>query len=133
MRTTDSRHDLPAAPNLLNRNFTAAAPNQIWLADITYVETDEGRLCLSTVMDPARRKVVGWAMRDHLHTELPLAALRMAKRLWRSPVRVSRDREHGFQYSSGVGRLVELQVSVEDLTLRLALRSVDAGRGSGRG
>ena len=78
VRTTDSRHDLPIAPNLLNRNFTAAAPNRIWLADITYVETDEGWLYLSTVMDLYSRRIVGWAMRDHLRTELPLAALRMA-------------------------------------------------------
>ena len=51
VRTTDSRHDFPIAPNLLERNFTAAAPNRIWLADITYVETDQGWLYLATVMD----------------------------------------------------------------------------------
>src|SRR5882672_3852191 len=51
VRTTDSRHDFPIAPNLLDRNFTAAAPNRIWLADITYVETDQGWLYLATVMD----------------------------------------------------------------------------------
>ena len=50
-RTTDSRHDLPIAPNLLGRNFLATARNRIWLADITYVETGEGWLYLSTVMD----------------------------------------------------------------------------------
>jgi len=49
VRTTDSRHDLPIAPNLLDRNFTAAAPNRIWLADITYVETDQGWLYLAVV------------------------------------------------------------------------------------
>jgi transposase InsO family protein len=47
VRTTDSRHDLPIAPNLLNRSFTATAPNRIWLADITYVETDQGWLYLA--------------------------------------------------------------------------------------
>ena len=51
VRTTDSRHDFPIAPNLLERNFTAAAPNRIWLADITYIETDQGWLYLATVMD----------------------------------------------------------------------------------
>jgi transposase InsO family protein len=66
VRTTDSRHDFPIAPNLLERNFTAAAPNRIWLADITYIETDQGWLYLATVMDLYSRKIVGWAMADHL-------------------------------------------------------------------
>ena len=77
-RTTDSRHDLPIAPNLIDRNFTAAAPNQVWLADITYIRTDQGWLYLAAVMDLYSRKIVGYAMDDHLRTELPLAALRMA-------------------------------------------------------
>jgi len=62
----------------LSENFTAAAPNRIWLADITYVETDQGWLYLATVMDLYSRRIVGWAMCDHLRTELPLAALAMA-------------------------------------------------------
>ena len=62
MRTTDSRHDFPIPPNLLERNFIAAAPNRIWLADITYVETDQGWLYLATVLDLYSRKIVGWAM-----------------------------------------------------------------------
>jgi transposase InsO family protein len=66
MRTTDSRHDFPIAANLLKRSFTAAAPNQIWLADITYVETDQGWLYLAMVLDLYSRKIVGWAMADHL-------------------------------------------------------------------
>ncbi|MEA2961266.1 MAG: putative transposase [Alphaproteobacteria bacterium] len=78
MRTTDSQHDLPIAPNLLDRNFSAAAPNRIWLADITYVETDQGWLYLATVMDLYSRRIVGWAMEDHLRADLPLAALTMA-------------------------------------------------------
>jgi putative transposase len=79
-RTTDSRHDLPIAPNLVDRNFTAAAPNEVWLADITYIRTDQGWLYLAAVMDLYSRKIVGYAMGDHLRTELPLAALRMALR-----------------------------------------------------
>jgi putative transposase len=78
VRTTDSGHSLPIAPNLLDRNFVAVAPNRIWLADITYVETDQGWLYLATVMDLYSRRIVGWAMADHLRAELPLAALRMA-------------------------------------------------------
>ncbi|WP_210180955.1 DDE-type integrase/transposase/recombinase, partial [Bradyrhizobium valentinum] len=64
--------------NPLERNFTAAAPNRIWLADVTYIETDQGWLYLATVMDLYSRRIVGWAMADHLRAELPLAALRMA-------------------------------------------------------
>jgi putative transposase len=78
VRTTDSRHDLPVAPNLLDRNFIATAPNQIWLADITYIEPDQGWLYLAAIMDLYSRKMVGWAMADHLRADLPLAALRMA-------------------------------------------------------
>ena len=78
MRTTDSRHDLPIAPNLLGRNFFAAAPNRVWLADITYVATDQGWLYLATVLDLYSRRIVGWAMEDHLRADLPLAALRIA-------------------------------------------------------
>ena len=63
VRTTDSRHDLPIAPNLLDRNFIATAPNQIWLADITYIETDQGWLYLAAVMGDggsfARRPALG--------------------------------------------------------------------------
>ena len=66
-RTTDSRHDCPIAPNLIDRNFIAAAPNRIWLADITYIETDQGWLYLAAVMDLCSRRIVGWAMDDHMH------------------------------------------------------------------
>ena len=100
VRTTDSRHDLPIAPNLLNRNFTAEAPNQIWLADITYVETGEGWLYLSTVMDLYSRRIVGWAMRDHLRTELPLTALRMAISAQRPGAGLIHHSDRGVQYAS---------------------------------
>jgi putative transposase len=76
--TTDSRHQLPIAPNLLQQKFTACVPNRVWLADITYIPTGEGWLYLAAVLDLATRKVVGWAMRDHMRTELTLAALMMA-------------------------------------------------------
>ena len=64
VRTTDSRHDFPIAPNLLDHNFTANAPNRICLADITYVETDQGWLYLATVLDLYSRKIVGWQLRS---------------------------------------------------------------------
>ena len=78
VRTTDSRHDLPIAPNLIARDFTAEAPNRLWLADITYIPTEEGWLYLAAVMDLFSRKIVGWAMRDHMQVELASAALMMA-------------------------------------------------------
>ena len=76
--TTDSRHDLPIAPNLLKQLFSAARPNTVWLTDITYLPTGEGWLDLAAVLDLATRRIVGWSMRDHMRTELTQAALRMA-------------------------------------------------------
>jgi transposase InsO family protein len=78
VRTTDSRHDLPIAAILIARDFTAPAPNRVWLADITYIPTAEGWLYLAAVMDLFSRKIVGWAMRDHMQVELASAALMMA-------------------------------------------------------
>ena len=77
-RTTDSCHAFPIAPNLLGRNFTAEAPDRVWLADLTYIWTAEGWLYLAAVLDLCTRRVVGWAMADHLGHELALAALDMA-------------------------------------------------------
>ena len=103
-RTTDSRHDFPIAPNLLERNFTATAPNRIWLADITYVETGQGWLYLATVMDLYSRKIVGWAMADHLRAELPLTALAMAIATQRPGVGLihhsDRGAQGGFKWST---------------------------------
>lgn len=99
-RTTDSRHDFPIAPNLLERNFIAAVPNRVWLADITYIETDQGWLYLATVMDLYSRKIVGWAMADHLRAELPLAALAMAITIQRPGVGLIHHSDRGVQYAS---------------------------------
>src|SRR3546814_13444955 len=76
--TTDSRHPLTVAPNLLKQQFTASPANRVWLADITYIPTGEGWLYLAAVLDLATRKIVGWSMRDHIRTELTLGALMMA-------------------------------------------------------
>jgi putative transposase len=100
VRTTDSRHGLPIAPNLLDRNFVAPAPNCVWLADITYVETDQGWLYLATVMDLYSRRIVGWAMADHLRTELPLAALRMAIAAKQPGPGLIHHSDRGVQYAS---------------------------------
>src|SRR5256885_9148538 len=78
VRPTESRHSLPIAPNLIDRNFTTAAPNRIWLADITYIPTAQGWLYLAAIMDLFSRKIVGWAMRDHIRAQLVSSPLPMA-------------------------------------------------------
>jgi putative transposase len=82
-RKRTTRRDLYAtpAPDLLKRNFAAAAPNKIWSADITYINTWEGFLYLAFILDIYSRRVVGWSMATHLRTELVVDALEMA--LWR--------------------------------------------------
>jgi transposase InsO family protein len=77
-RTTDSRHDLPVAPNLLDRHFTVERPDAAWLADISYLPTDEGWLYLAAIEDLATREIVGWSMADHLRAGLCVDALVMA-------------------------------------------------------
>ncbi len=79
--TTNSRHSLPVAPNLLEQNFTASAPNQKWVGDITYLATGEGWLYLAVLIDLYSRKVVGWAMSERMTADLVCDALQMA--LWR--------------------------------------------------
>ena len=76
--TTDSAHDAPVAPNLLQRDFEAEHPNQRWATDITYVWTSQSWMYLAVIMDLFSRRVVGWAMAPHLRTDLALDALRMA-------------------------------------------------------
>jgi transposase InsO family protein len=105
-KTTDSRHDCPIAPNLIDRHFIAAAPNRIWLADITYVETAQGWLYLATVLDLYSRKIVGWAMDDHLRTDLPLAALMMAIAAQRPAAGLIHHSDRGVQYASASYRNV---------------------------
>jgi putative transposase len=76
--TTDSRHDLPIAPNVLDRKFTVAAPNKAWVGDLTYIATEEGWLFLAVVIDLFSRKVVGWSMRPDMQRNLVIDALEMA-------------------------------------------------------
>ena len=76
--TTDSRHSLPIAPNLLKRNFIVAAPNQAWSGDITYIPTNEGWLFLAVVIDLFSRRVIGWSMQQEMRSSLVIDALEMA-------------------------------------------------------
>ena len=84
--TTDSKHSLPVAANLLDRQFSPIAPNTHYVGDITYIPTQEGWLYLATVIDLYSRQVVGWAMNEHMKTSLVNDALMMA--IWkRKPAR----------------------------------------------
>src|SRR6476646_3260770 len=95
---TTTRRDREArpAPDLVDRNFTAEAPNQLWVADITYVPTLAGFLYLAVVLDAFSRRIVGWAMANHLRTELVLDALEMAIGQ-RKPSNVSHHSDQGSQ------------------------------------
>ena len=98
--TTNSRHNLPVADNILDRDFTATAPNQKWVSDITYVPTQEGWLYLAGVMDLFGRRLVGWAMDRQMKTELVSSALKQAigRTGARKGVLIHSDR--GVQYAS---------------------------------
>lgn len=76
--TTDSKHDYPVAPNLLNREFNVQQPNACWVSDITYIWTMEGWLYLSVIIDLFSRVIVGWAMESHMRAELVIDSLKMA-------------------------------------------------------
>ena len=99
--TTDSKHSLPVALNLLDQNFVADRPDQIWLADITYIPAAEGWLYLAVILDLFTRKVVGWAMRDHLRAELTIAALTMAIQRRRPAAGLIHHSDRGSQYAAG--------------------------------
>jgi putative transposase len=99
--TTDSKHSLPVAANLLDQNFVAERPNQVWLADITYIPTGEGWLYLAVILDLFTRKVVGWAMRDHMRAELTIAALTMAIQRRRPGPGLTHHSDRGSQYAAG--------------------------------
>jgi putative transposase len=78
VHTTDSKHNLPVFDNVLNRQFEPVAPNQSWVADITYIRTRSGWLYLAAVLDLYARKIVGWAMAPNMPAELVCSALQMA-------------------------------------------------------
>jgi putative transposase len=99
-RTTDSKHSLPVAPNLLGRQFTAPAPNRIWLADITYIPTGEGWLYLAVVLDMFSRRVVGWAMSETMPQELTMTALQMAITNRRPAPGLVHHSDRGSQYAA---------------------------------
>lgn len=99
--TTNSKHNLPVAPNLLQQDFSANAPNQKYVGDITYLWTDEGWLYLAVVIDLYSRLVVGWAMSERMTAQLACDALKMAMWRRRNPTDVIVHSDRGSQYCSG--------------------------------
>jgi putative transposase len=99
--TTDSDHNLPVAPNILDRKFTRQRPNEVWVADMTSIATDEGWLYLAAIMDLYSRRIVGWAMGDRIDRHLPLRALHMAVQRRQPPRGLLHHSDRGSQYASG--------------------------------
>jgi len=100
VRTTDSKHNLPVSDNLLARDFTATGPNQKWVADITYIPTDEGWLYLAGVLDLFSRRVVGWSMSARIDAALVVTALDMALTHRRPGYGLLHHSDRGSQYAS---------------------------------
>ena len=98
--TTDSRHTLPVSENVLQRQFTVEGANQVWVSDITYIDTQEGWLYLATFIDLYSRKVVGWSMNENMAASLVVSAFDMATKRQgvSSPKLIHSDR--GSQYAS---------------------------------
>lgn len=98
--TTDSKHALPVAPNLLARDFTPEAPNQAWSADMTYIWTDEGWLYLAVVLDLFNREVVGWSIKPRMTADIVIDALTMAWFRRKPAPGVIHHSDRGSQYAS---------------------------------
>jgi transposase InsO family protein len=92
---------LPVAKNVLDRGFVRHRANEVWVADITFIPTDEGWLYLATVLDLYSRRIVGWAMRDRMTSQLVIDALAMAIEQRRPPAGLIHHSDRGSQYASG--------------------------------
>jgi transposase InsO family protein len=102
--TTDSDHEDPIADNLLNRDFHAAAPNKVWVGDITYLRTSVGFAYLAVLIDLHSRRVVGWAVADHMRTSLVQEALDQAIALRAPQPGLIQHTDRGSQYASATYR-----------------------------
>ncbi len=98
--TTNSKHKLPVAENLLNQNFTVENPNTVWVTDISYISTEEGWQYLATVKDLCTKDIVGWAVDKHMRTELCIKALENAIRRYRPQPGLIHHSDRGVQYCS---------------------------------
>jgi putative transposase len=99
--TTDSSHEFPVAPNLLGREFSAEAPDRVWVSDITYVWTREGWLYLAVVIDLFSRMVVGWSMDNRISRRIVMDALKMGAGRRRPAPGLVHHSDRGVQYCSG--------------------------------
>ena len=95
--TTDSNHRYPIAGNVLDRNFTVEAPNQVWTADVSYVWTEEGWMYLAIVVDLFSRQIIGWSFQEHMRTSLCRDALEMAWWRRKQPTGVLHHSDRGSQ------------------------------------
>ncbi|MAE75776.1 MAG: IS3 family transposase [Planctomycetes bacterium] len=100
VKTTDSKHGHPIAPDLLRRDFTAERPNRAWVSDITYIPTDEGWLYLASTMDLFSRMIVGWSMSSTLKTAIVVDALEMAIHRRAPEAGLVHHSDRGVQYAS---------------------------------
>ncbi len=100
VHTTDSEHDMAVAQNLLDRDFTAAAVNKKWAADITYIPTEQGWLYLAAVMDLYSRRIIGWAMSEHIDSALVTSAMQMAISQRKPQTGLLHHSDRGSQYAS---------------------------------
>src|SRR5699024_7270730 len=98
--TTNSKHNLPVYPNLLNQTFTVSQLGVVWVSDITYIPTKEGWLYLATVMDLFSRRIIGWAMSDRMTKELVIQALKRAFQTQPPKAGLIHHSDRGSQYAS---------------------------------
>ena len=98
--TTDSNHTLAVAPNLLDRDWSATAPNQKWAGDITYIWTSEGWLYLAVILDLYSRRIIGWAVSNRMKRDLSIRALDMAVALRQPPKGCIHEADRRSQYCS---------------------------------
>ncbi len=116
-RTTDSSHREPIASNLLNRNFTAAAPDKVWVADTTYLPVVAGFIYLVVILDLFSRRVVGWAVGDQLDAELSCEALRRALARRQPPPGLIFHSDRGFEFAAkSFRRLLEQAGAVQSMS-----------------
>ena len=98
--TTNSKHNLPIADNILNRKFNPKKLNEVWASDITYIPTEEGWLYLAVVMDLCNREIIGFSLAEHMRKELVIQALSQAMIRRNNPTGVMHHSDRGVQYAS---------------------------------
>ena len=115
--TTDSKHDLPIAKNLLNQDFTADAPNKTWTGDITYIWTRQGRMYLAVILDFFNREIAGWSMRKRITKNIVTEALTMAVKRKRPQKGLMFHSDRGSQYAShGFRKLLEKHNFIQSMS-----------------